>query len=314
MTGSDAILPVDAALAGSLAAWERYLAAERRLSPLTVAAYRRDVSFFFSFLSRHRGGATCLDALPSLETADFRAWLAERFLGGVTHRSNARALSALKAFFRYLDRRQGIANQALAAMTGPKIPQSLPRPIEKDAARKAISAPDALESEPWVAARDSAVLTLLYGCGLRISEALSLTSRQFAGGDILRVTGKGGKERIVPLLPIVLKAVAQYRTLSPFTPGPDEPLFRGVRGGPLNPRAVQKLMEVLRGALGLPASATPHALRHSFATHLLAADGDLRSIQELLGHANLSTTQHYTAVDLSRIETLYAQKHPRARR
>jgi len=303
---------MDPALRAVRDEWHDYLVAERRLAANTVAAYERDVDAFLAFLTEYRGASPRLNDLSSLTAGDFRAWLAERIRRGLTHRSNARALSAVKAFFRFLDRRKGIGNAALDALASPKLPQGLPRPLAAEAARKTVSASDVVSEEPWVAARDTAVLMLLYGCGLRISEALSLTSRDFAAGDVLRVTGKGGRERLVPLLPAVREAVDQYRDLCPFQPAPDEPLFRGVRGGPLGARAVQKLMQTLRGALGLPESATPHALRHSFATHLLASGGDLRAIQELLGHANLSTTQHYTAVDMTRLTEIYEAAHPRA--
>lgn len=314
MTGTVPLpAPADKALSDAFATWMAYLASERRLSPNTLEAYQRDVAGFLGFLAAYRGEATRLADLPALKATDFRAWLAARVREGLSHRSNARALSAVKAFFRFLDKRYDLRNPALANLTGPKIPHSLPRPLTEDGAKTVVAMPDALEGEPWVAARDAAVLTLLYGCGLRISEALSLTPGHFEDGDVLRILGKGNKERMVPLLPLVREAVTAYRKLMPFAPGPDEPLFRGVRGKPLNPRAVQKLMQKLRGALGLAESATPHALRHSFATHLLAGGGDLRTIQELLGHANLSTTQHYTGVDMTRLEAIYEKAHPRAR-
>jgi len=303
----------DAALMEAFRAWIAWLSSERRMSPHTVEAYQRDAAGFLGFLVQHRGERTRLGDLAGLKAGDFRAWLAARARDGVSHRSNARALSALKTFFRYLERRHDIENPALANLTGPKIPQSLPRPVTAQTARDILDMPDTMETEPWVAARDTAVLALLYGCGLRISEALSLTPRHFEGGDMLRILGKGNKERIVPLLPMVREAVAQYRALMPYEPEADEPLFRGVRGKPLSARQVQKLMQFLRGALGLPESATPHALRHSFATHLLAGGGDLRAIQELLGHANLSTTQHYTQVDMTRLLEVYEKAHPRAR-
>ena len=310
-----AILPeiADAALMAAFRAWITWAAAERRMSAHTVEAYERDVAGFLGFLAAHRGERTRLPQLADLKAGDFRAWLAARARDGISHRSNARALSALKTFFRYLERRHDIENAALANLTGPKIPRSLPRPVSEESARKILTTRDTLPGEPWVIARDTAVLTLLYGCGLRISEALALTPRHFEVGDMLRLLGKGNKERVVPLLPLVRQAVAQYREIAPFQPGPDEPLFRGVQGRPLSPRQVQKLMQTLRGALGLPASATPHALRHSFATHLLAGGGDLRAIQDLLGHADLSTTQHYTQVDMSRLTEIYEAAHPRAK-
>jgi integrase/recombinase XerC len=230
-------------------------------------------------------------------------------------RSLARALSAVKGFTRWLAEREGFDPTAILAARSPKFRRKLPRPLSEDAAREVIGVMGTQPREDWVAARDAAVVTLLYGCGLRISEALSLTGAESPLPDTLRIRGKGGKERVVPALPAARAAVAAYVRLCPF-PVADEPgaaLFRGARGGPLNPRLIAKAMEQARLALGLPASATPHAMRHSFATHLLTAGGDLRAIQELLGHASLSTTQAYTAVDTERLMEVYEQAHPRAR-
>jgi integrase/recombinase XerC len=223
----------------------------------------------------------------------------------------------LRGFFRFLERRGLVINPALTVLRGPRLSRAVPKPLSETDARATIDAADQVQSvgsEPWVAARDTALVTLLYGCGLRLSEALDLTRRQApaAGMASLRVTGKGGKTRIVPLLPVVITAVADYLAHCPHAIGPDDDLFVGVRGGPLNPRLVQRLMEQLRFRLGLPDTATPHALRHSFATHLLAGGADLRAIQELLGHASLSTTQRYTAVDAATLMDVYARAHPRA--
>ena len=251
-----------------------------------------------------------------MTAADLRAFLAFRRSeagGGLSPRSLSQNLSAVRAFHRWLDRRRGVANDAVSLVRGPKVKPTLPRPVTEDQALGLLQqarTDDALE--PWEAARDAAVLTLLYGCGLRISEALSLTRADLPLGETLRITGKGGKTRIAPVLPVVARAVDDYLRQAPFTLTPELPLFRAKRGGALSPRHVQATMAKLRGALGLPQRATPHALRHSFATHLLGAGADLRSIQELLGHASLSTTQKYTAVDAASLLATYAKAHPRA--
>ena len=225
----------------------------------------------------------------------------------------SQALSAIRTFHRWLDRRCGMANDALALVRGPRVKPGAPRPVTEDQARGLITeAAEDIDRDDWEAARDEAVLTLLYGCGLRISEALSLRRADAPLRDSIRIVGKGSKERVVPVLPVVREAVDAYVAALPFALSPDEPLFRAHRGGPLGPRPVQALMQRLRGRLGLPDSATPHALRHSFATHLLGAGADLRSIQELLGHASLSTTQRYTAVDAAGLLSIYAKAHPRA--
>ncbi len=297
-------------LRAQIAAWQTHLSAVRRLSPRTLEAYARDLSQFFAFLAPHLGGAVGLDQLRDLRGADIRAFMAARRSESLGSRSLARVLSALRNFFAFLEREGVLATEALNVVRTPKIPRSLPKALTVPEARSAIEATAELEDRPWVAARDMAVISLCYGAGLRISEALALTSADLEA-DMLRVTGKGGKVRLVPLIAPVRAAIARYTELCPFAPQKGEPLFRGVRGGVLSPRLIQMRMAQLRGALGLPPSATPHALRHSFATHLLGKGGDLRAIQELLGHASLSTTQIYTAVDTERLLESYARAHPR---
>jgi integrase/recombinase XerC len=296
----------------AISAWLDHLRAERRARPKTLEAYLRDVSQFMAFMTGHLGSPAGLDALASLEPADFRAFLASRRNDGNGSRTLARQLSALRSFYRFLERRGILSNPALASLRTPKIAHSVPKPLTAPAARAVIAA-DALahdETPAWIIARDAAVLTLLYGCGLRISEALGLTPSE-ARLDPLVITGKGGRTRIVPVLPAAREAMERYRDLCPIPLPPDQPLFRGIRGGPLNARNIQLLIERLRGALDLPDSATPHALRHSFATHLMAGGADLRTIQELLGHASLSTTQIYTEVNTAHLLEQYAKAHPR---
>lgn len=294
--------------------WLDHLGSERRLSDHTMRAYERDVEQFFRFLTDHLGGAPGLSQFARLKTSDFRAFLASRRHDGAGSRTLARGLSGIRSLYAFLEKR-GLANgAALQALRSPRISRALPKPLPEKSAREIVSSEASLDEDPWVAARNAAVLTLLYGCGLRIAEALSLTREEapMPGVSSLRILGKGRKERIVPLLPVVCEAIAEYIRLCPFGLAPKEKLFRGVRGGPLSPRVVQLAMQRLRGALGLPDSATPHALRHSFATHLLAGGGDLRSIQELLGHSSLSSTQVYTDVDMDRVLDIYKKVHPRA--
>lgn len=297
--------------------WLGYLGAERRMSPKTLEAYERDVGQFLGFLAEHLGGTPTLKHLAKLTPADVRAFMAARRGDGAGSRTLMRGLAGTRSFARFLERNGKGKVGALAAIRAPKLARSLPKPLAiKDAKRVADTELRAGETrEPWVIARDAAVLGLLYGCGLRIAEALSLKRDQApAPGKVgtITVTGKGNKTRMVPVLPQVAKQIADYIALCPLELAPDGPLFVGARGGTLSPRIVQLTMARLRGALGLPDSATPHALRHSFATHLLARGGDLRSIQELLGHASLSTTQIYTAVDSDRLLEVYATAHPRA--
>jgi integrase/recombinase XerC len=303
-------------LADALQRWQAWLTAERRSSAHTLAAYGRDLAAFLDFLREHLGAEPSLAALEALTPADFRAYLARRAAEDLRRSSIARALSALRGFFRFLDRRGLARNAALAAVKTPKLPKSVPKALTVAEVEKALAEPnDAAREAPWIGTRDTAILYLLYGCGLRLSEALGLTRREapLAAGT-LTVTGKGNKTRQVPVLPAVAEAVEAYLALCPYRLAPDGPLFLGARGGALNPRLVQKRLQALRGALDLPETATPHALRHSFATHLLAGGGDLRAIQELLGHASLTTTQRYTAVDAERLLAVYDKAHPRARR
>jgi integrase/recombinase XerC len=308
----------DAGLVAALDRWRRWLADERRLSPHTLDGYGRDISAFLGFLSGHLGHLPGLPDLASLQPADVRAYLASRHREGLAKTSQARGLSALKSLFRFLDR-QGLAHNAVfGVVRAPRLPISVPKPLNVEEALETLSAAADIQSEPWMAARDVALFSLLYGCGLRLGEALSLTrgtakTMVSGGGDSMTITGKGRKQRLVPLLPAVTEAVADYLAQCPFAGGADFPLFVGARGGPLNPGVVQRQMRRLRPLLGLPDSATPHALRHSFATHLLAGGGDLRTIQELLGHASLSTTQRYTAVDGAALAAVYDKAHPRAR-
>ena len=295
--------------------WLGYLGAERRMSPKTLDAYGRDVAQFLGFLAEHMGGAPTLRTLAKLTPADVRAFMASRREAGAGNRSLMRGLAGARSFARFLERNGKGKVAALAAVRAPKLPKTLPKPLAADAARRMtdVASRAGETREPWVIARDAAVIGLLYGAGLRISEALGL-KRKDAGPstEALTVIGKGNKTRMVPLLPQAAKLIADYVALCPNDLPPDGPLFIGARGGPLSPRIVQLAMERLRGALGLPDSATPHALRHSFATHLLARGGDLRAIQELLGHASLSTTQIYTAVDAERLLDVYKTAHPRA--
>lgn len=279
----------------------------------TLDAYARDVADFLIFMTQHKGKTQGLGALMQVGVSDMRAWMAAARGRDIGARSLARKLSAVKSFFRWLSDREGIEATAVLSARTPKYQRKLPRPLSVDAAKDMIDTVGRQHNEPWIGLRDMAVITLLYGCGLRISEALSLTGRDLPLGEALRIKGKGGKERLVPVIVPARAAVARYVALCPFEVEPDLHLFRGVRGGQLNPRNVQKVMANVRAQLGLPASATPHAMRHSFATHLLNAGGDLRAIQELLGHASLSTTQAYTAVDTARLMDVYAQTHPRAK-
>jgi len=301
-------------VAAEIDGWLRHMHTERHLSAKTAEAYRRDVVQFLQFLAGHLGGAPSLKDLAALAPADVRAFLAARRADDIGSRSLMRALAGIRAFGRFLERSGKGRLGALAAVRGPKLGKTLPRPLPVDAAKRmadpTLAAADG--REVWVHARDAAVLALLYGCGLRVSEALGIKRAQFDGRDVVTVTGKGRKQRMVPLIAPVAKLIADYLVLCPHDLPAEGPLFVGAKGGSLAPRLVQLAMARLRGALGLGASATPHALRHSFATHLLAGGGDLRSIQELLGHASLSTTQIYTAVDAERLIAAYRSAHPRA--
>ena len=298
----------------ALSAWLGHLAHERRLAANTLEAYGRIGRLYLAFLQRHRGEPQRLADLGTVSAAEVRAHLAERRSGDhpLAARSISQTLSAIRAFHAFLDRRCATPAPQLALVRGPRIKTSLPRPVSEDQARGLMQEPEAdPDSPPWEAARDRAVLTLLYGCGLRISEGLSLTRADAPVPETLRITGKGGKTRLAPVLPVVRSAVNAYLALQTYPLAPEDALFRARRGGPLTPRHVQAMVQRLRGRLGLPASTTPHALRHSFATHLLGAGADLRAIQELLGHASLSTTQKYTAVDARHLLESYTDAHPR---
>lgn len=312
-------VPAAPEVAAAVAQWLTHLGAERRMAANTVAAYARDVRQFLGFVQRHGGEPPSLATLRSLGVADVRAFMADRRAGGASSRSLMRGLAGVRSFARFLERHGSGRLAALAAVRTPSPPPLLPRPLAV-AAATTVADPGvhaAGAREPWIAARDAAVLALLYGSGLRISEALGLTVADIPApgdGDTLTVTGKGGRTRMVPVLAPVLQLIADYFMLCPYPRVADAPAFVGARGGPLSPRIIQLAMASLRGALGLPDTATPHALRHSFATHLLSRGGDLRSIQELLGHASLSTTQVYTGVDAGRLMEVFRASHPRARR
>jgi integrase/recombinase XerC len=296
-----------------LADFLHYLETGRKLAANTREAYRSDLASFFGFLTQHLGAEPSAKALGQLAARDVRAFLAARRREGLSDASIGRQLSSIKALYRWLGKVHGIENAEIAYLRGPRRPQRLPRPLGVDAAIEVVDeAGSDTDAEAWVMARDTAVMALLYGAGLRLSEALSLTGAHYPAPERLKITGKGGKVRIVPLIPAVREAIHDYAKRAPFRLAGSEPLFRGVKGGPLSPRLVQRKMEVLRGALSLPETATPHALRHSFATHLLSAGADLRSIQTLLGHASLSTTQIYTGVDSARLREVHASAHPRA--
>jgi integrase/recombinase XerC len=292
--------------------WLASLAHERRMSPHTLRAYGDDAQRFLGFFAFHRGGAVTLPALQRLRPADVRAFLTARRAEGLGARGVQRALAALRSFYRYLERENLADSAALRSVRSPKLPRTLPRPLsEIDAARAIDEAGQ--DDEPWIAARNAALITLLYGTGLRISEALSLKRGDNPLGETLTILGKGAKERAVPIIPAVREAVEHYAQLCPFDAGRTGALFLSRRAKPMSPREAQALMQNLRGRLGLPSSATPHALRHSFATHLLTNGGDLRAVQELLGHASLSTTQKYTEVEGARVLAVYEAAHPRAR-
>jgi integrase/recombinase XerC len=305
-------LAVSPALRAAMAEWLSHLRGLDGAADNTLKAYAADVSDWLSFLARHRGGTEGRRAAATASQSEMRAWMADVRGRGVSARSLARSLSAVKGFTAWLADRESVDATAALSARAPKYRRKLPRPLSEDAARDMMDTVGDDARSPWIAARDTAVITMLYGCGLRISEALGLTGADHPLPEVLRITGKGGKMRLVPVIPAAAEAVARYATLCPFDLTRDAPLFRGARGGALNPRLIAAAMERARNRLGLPATATPHALRHSFATHLLTAGGDLRAIQELLGHASLSTTQAYTAVDTARLMAVYAASHPRA--
>ena len=307
-------IKTDAAATAAVKDWLTWLHKERRAADHTVDGYLRDVSVFLDFVADHRGEEVTLEILTALKPFDFRAWLARRKNDGLGNASLGRALSSVKSLYRFLERtRESFHNPAVNAIRTPKRPAPIPKPLTADEAQWTIDLAGAMQDEPWIAARDVALLTLLYGCGLRISEALSLNVGDSPKEDHLVITGKGGKQRMVPVLKIVRDALEEYTALCPWPRDDNSPLFMGARGKRLHPSVIQKQVKLLRAALGLPETATPHALRHSFATHLLSAGGDLRTIQELLGHASLSTTQRYTDVDADRLLKVYENAHPRAK-
>jgi len=311
-----AALPAAPDLVAAAAGWLAHLAHERRLSARTLEAYGRDARQFLAFLQERFGAPPGIADFTDCAPADLRAFLAHRRADGVDARSLQRAISALRSLARHIARETGQTAAALGAVRAPKAPRRLPRPLSApDARAVTTTAPREGEArEPWVLARDAAVLALCYGAGLRISEALSIRRAAAPIGetDAISIVGKGGKSRSAPVIAPVRRAVEDYLKLCPYALKPGGPLFVGAKGGPLSPRIVQLAMARMRGALGLPDSATPHALRHSFATHLLARGGDLRTIQDLLGHASLSTTQVYTGVDSARLLAAYRSAHPRA--
>lgn len=302
---TDPLERLDHKAAALVTRWRAYLSHEKRMSEHTLGAYGRDFGDFVVFLSDHHGGAVSPALFATLHVRDFRAFLARKRAAGASARTTARALSAIRNFYRYLARNEGIENDAVNAVQGPKLPHRVPRPLTEADAKEVLARVGDFEEEEWVSLRDAAVIGLLYGCGLRISEALSLNGCDIPRGDSMRVTGKRGKERVVPVLPAVRDAINAYVRACPFSLGDDDALFRGKRGGRLSPRLIQTAMQRTRASLGLPDSATPHALRHSFATHLLSRGGDLRTIQELLGHADLKATQIYTEVDSARLKDVY---------
>ncbi len=306
------MIPAAEPLSGLIGRFLAMCADQRRLSAHTLRAYGHTLGQFDDFLGRHLGGPVVGGQLAGLAAADLRGFLALRRSEGLAAASIARDLSALKGFLAWARRSEGLACDAVAAIKAPRQPRRLPRPVSPDDARGLVALVGAAQDQAWLAARDMAVLLLLYGAGLRIGEAMALTGAVLPLGDVLAVTGKRAKTRMVPLLPQVRDAVADYARLCPHDLGRDGPLFRGVRGGPLDAGAVRRAVQAARAALGLPASATPHALRHSFATHLLARGADLRQLQELLGHASLSSTQIYTAVDAAQLLDVWRTAHPRA--
>ena len=300
-------------LAHQLGAWSRWLERERRLSAHTLRAYTADIRRFLAFLADHDGAAPGLNRLAAIGLADLRAFQAQRAAAdGTTAQTRARGLSALRSLFDYLDR-AGVAHVPAARNLGhPKLPKRLPRPLDVTEATRVPDVAQALPPDDWIGRRDQALFLLLYGCGLRLGEALALNGRDVPAGGVIRVLGKGGKQRTVPVLAVVVEALDAYRAVCPFALAPDTALFRGARGKRLQPAIAEKQMRAVRATLGLNDSATPHALRHSFATHLLAAGADLRAIQELLGHASLSTTQRYTEVTASQVRAVHRAAHPRA--
>lgn len=307
-------LPLDHDLAAAGDRWLSHLRDHRGYSPATLDAYERDLRQFRAFLDTDLGRAPCLADVAAIDLKAVRRFMASRRREGATSRSLLRTMSALRTFYRWLDNDGVATSKAIRQAALPRVPHSVPKPLTVDKAARLVEEPEATAETDWIGARDAAVLLLLYGAGLRISEALGISRKDAPtpGRDVIRITGKGDKERLVPILPVIQAAIARYIALCPYTLTPDAPLFVGAKGGTLSPRIIQLLIERLRDVLSLPETATPHALRHSFATHLLSAGADLRQIQELLGHASLSTTQVYTEVDRERLLAVYDKAHPRS--
>ena len=305
MTLSDSVRPY-------FEKWKQWLLAEKRFSANTLESYERDVLAFLKFIGEYQGEFVSSDALAKLQLRDFRSWLASRKGKDYSNTSTARALASVRSFYKYLDRFENIQNAAIFHIRTPKKEKSLPRALSQEQARIAVEQMAVSSKQEWINKRDLALLTLIYGTGLRISEALGLTVRQRPRGDSIIIRGKGNKERVVPILPVIREAIEDYINSCPLGLTDNDPLFVGMRGKKLQPAIFQKKIEGVRRALGLPESATPHAFRHSFATHLLSSGVDLRAIQELLGHASLSTTQRYTDVDSTRMLEVYTKAHPRA--
>jgi integrase/recombinase XerC len=296
-----------------IAAWQEWLAIEKNVSPHTASSYQLDLKRFLEFLNTYKGSFVTRDILQNLELIDFRAFLSARLQQGVGHRSNARAISMLRTFYLFLNRRYGISNTSIKMIRSAKFLSTLPRPLSPQEAINVTEEASIDTEESWVSARDQALFTLLYGCGLRISEALQLSIADMMNAtDTILIKGKGDKERLVPLLPQVKAKVMLYIDMHPQKNTLQAPLFIGVKGDRLQANVAQKQLRQLRLQLGLPDTATPHALRHSFATHLLAAGGDLRTIQELLGHVSLSSTQKYTKIETSHLADIYKKTHPRS--
>jgi integrase/recombinase XerC len=307
------ILPTDATLRKYITQWLEWMAHQKASSRHTVTAYEIDLRHFLTFINGHSGGEVSAATLTGLSLRDFRSWLAARHAQNSSATSTARAVSVVRSFYRYLKKQHGLENTAIFHLRTPKLAKALPKALGEAQALESLDAVGADRKEVWLQLRDIALLTLIYGCGLRISEALGLTPSDLpAGAATVTLTGKGNKQRMVPVLPQVHEAITAYKESCPHTLTHKEPLFRGLRGKPLQPALFQKEIRLLRATLGLPETATPHAFRHSFATHLLASGADLRTIQELLGHADLSTTQRYTKVDTQRLLSAYQKAHPRA--
>ncbi|MEE9375145.1 MAG: tyrosine recombinase XerC [Rhizobiaceae bacterium] len=321
VTSSEILIPAAPCLIEVRGLWLEHLKSERRMAEKTLDAYERDLRQFCFFLTDYLGHPPRKKDFANLKPLNMRGYLARRREAGNGPRTLARDLAGIRSFVRFLERRGEASSAGLVAMRAPKQPATLPKPVSPQDAMRLTNSVEQMHAEPWIASRDAALMTLLYGCGLRISEALGLTlndlgipspAKPKVTTNALRILGKGGKTRLVPLLPVVATAIEDYLRLCPFTLGIEDKIFRGARGGPVQPAVIQRAMRVMRGALGLPATATPHAMRHSFATHLLGNGGDLRTIQELLGHASLSTTQKYTAVDTDALLKTWNAAHPRA--